>query len=229
MTPVWDAMRTARRKGKKRKRRQSKRGERRGEASSSAISEAASLSVSSLPAVDGTVEDLMWGEEEKEEEDEEEAPSWNRALAGPEAVSFACIRIASGLLSQPNDVEFHRIATVFYRYSIQHLLCKTLSSVSSSSSDKGAGCSTDFLTLDSVRFLSAANDRDNDQRIASIVSSAESEAGQSVVRDLVLSFLLPPEVVGVRRVLVIDRATSTRATLDYSKSFRKRTSWRCKA
>ena len=50
-----------------------------------------------------------------------------------------------------------------------------------------------------------------------------------MVRDLVLSFLLPPEVVGVRRVLVIDRATSTRATLDYSKSFRKRTSWRCKA
>ena len=54
-----------------------------------------------------------------------------------------------------------------------------------------------------------------EKRLLAIVQAAESEAGQSILRDMVLSFLLPPSVVGVRRGLLLSRAASTHAGIDH--------------
>ena len=47
------------------------------------------------------------------------------------------------------------------------------------------------------------------------MQAAESEAGQNILRDFVLSFLLPPAMVGVRRGLLMSRAASTNAGIDH--------------
>ena len=53
------------------------------------------------------------------------------------------------------------------------------------------------------------------KRLLAIVQAAESEAGQSILRDMVLSFLLPSSVIGVRRGLLLSRAASTHAGIDH--------------
>lgn len=54
-----------------------------------------------------------------------------------------------------------------------------------------------------------------EKRLLAIVQAAESEAGQSILRDMVLSFLLPSSVIGVRRGLLLSRAASTHAGIDH--------------
>ena len=68
----------------------------------------------------------------------------------------------------------------------------------------------DFLTLDVVSVLGEANGRD--ERLTSIVDAGDSEAGQMLLRDFIMSFALPANVVGVRRVPLLSRAASTTAT-----------------
>lgn len=73
----------------------------------------------------------------------------------------------------------------------------------------------DFLTLGTIGFLSKANDNKSD-KLASIASVAESEAGQTVLRDVILSFTLPRHVVGVRRTCLLTREANAKATAEYS-------------
>jgi hypothetical protein len=72
----------------------------------------------------------------------------------------------------------------------------------------------DFMTLSTQRIRSlTAKDREN--ALSSVISAAESESGQSVLRDLVMSFLLPRKVVGQRRTLLLSRETSARASKEF--------------
>mgnify|MGYP006075205619 CR=1 FL=1 len=50
--------------------------------------------------------------------------------------------------------------------------------------------------------------QENTQAIESIIAAADSEAGQVVLRDMMLSFTLPMTLVGVRRTLPLARETS---------------------
>ena len=54
-----------------------------------------------------------------------------------------------------------------------------------------------------------------EKKLLAIAQAAESEMGQSILRDLVLSFLLPASIIGVRRGLLLSRAASTEAGVDY--------------
>ena len=54
-----------------------------------------------------------------------------------------------------------------------------------------------------------------EKKLLAIAQAAESEMGQSILRDLVLSFLLPASIIGVRRGLLLSRATSTAAGVDW--------------
>jgi len=54
-----------------------------------------------------------------------------------------------------------------------------------------------------------------EKKLLAIAQAAESEMGQSILRDLVLSFLLPASVIGVRRGLLLSRAASTEAGVDH--------------
>ena len=53
------------------------------------------------------------------------------------------------------------------------------------------------------------------EKLLSIVQAGESEAGQSIIRDMLLSFLLPRSHAGVRRTLLLTRAATTSAGVDY--------------
>ena len=70
----------------------------------------------------------------------------------------------------------------------------------------------DFVTLNSRNAGARCHGASNPLLI---VSAAESESGQSVLRDLFLSFLLPKKVVGKRRTLLMSRETATQATKEY--------------
>lgn len=59
------------------------------------------------------------------------------------------------------------------------------------------------------------------KRLLAIVQAAESEAGQSILRDFMLSFLLPASMVGVRRGLLMSRAASTNAGIDHPKAVQR--------
>jgi hypothetical protein len=54
------------------------------------------------------------------------------------------------------------------------------------------------------------------QHLENIVSAAESESGQVYFRELLSSFMLPRNVVGVRRTLMMSRATNEVASLKHA-------------
>jgi hypothetical protein len=54
------------------------------------------------------------------------------------------------------------------------------------------------------------------EAMEAIVDSAESEMGQALLRDLILSFKLPRSVVGVRPTLLLTREANALATRDHS-------------
>ena len=72
--------------------------------------------------------------------------------------------------------------------------------------------SADFVTLGTKRGDESVS---RAKRLLAITQAGESEAGQSILRDMVLSWLLPPRLVGVRRGLLLSRATSTAAGVDW--------------
>ena len=74
--------------------------------------------------------------------------------------------------------------------------------------------SAEFLTLDTIGFLSDANET-RDERLDALADVAESEAGQQVLRDLILSFSLPTSVVGIRRTVLLTREAQAAATQEH--------------
>ena len=76
---------------------------------------------------------------------------------------------------------------------------------------------TQFLSLslhglnDGIRNAIGAED----PRVATVVAAADSEAGQIVLRDLYLSFVLPIGFLGVRRGLLIPREVAHLATAEH--------------
>lgn len=73
----------------------------------------------------------------------------------------------------------------------------------------------DFVSLALAKPMAEMKGDERIKRLKALSIAAESEAGQSIVRDLLLSFLLPASHVGVRQTLVLTRASSTRAGVDY--------------
>lgn len=74
----------------------------------------------------------------------------------------------------------------------------------------------DFLTLSAASVLVAANDKDTQrEKLAAIADIAESEAGQAVLRDLILSFTLPREVLETRKTCLLTRECNNRATKEF--------------
>jgi hypothetical protein len=60
------------------------------------------------------------------------------------------------------------------------------------------------------------NDAMRQKQLLNIVSAAESETGQVYFREIMSSFNLPRNVVGVRRTLMLSRATNEEAALKHS-------------
>lgn len=141
-----------------------------------------------------------------------EAPSssWAAVLHSDAAVSRASLKAASLIKDKGAMNTMWTLASTFFRTS-----CSAMQSSLLSGNPMEEEASDNFLTLDAAAFMSEAN-LDEEEKLVSIVDAAESEAGQAVFRDLILSFRLPKAVVGVRRTLLLGRETNRIATQNFT-------------
>jgi len=154
------------------------------------------------------------GEEEGGEEDEEGAPTggeddegdWARALrltaadVARMALTVGAAQIATTGSEDGNDDD--ELALLYFRSEAARMATRLLM----------PSPSADFVTLGTKRGDESVS---RAKRLLAITQAGESEAGQSILRDMVLSWLLPPRLVGVRRGLLLSRATSTAAGVDW--------------
>lgn len=121
-------------------------------------------------------------------------------------VAQALLSLAIANLSTADETSMARDGERFFRHSASEM---------ASLKFKEFG-EDNFLSLSASRFCTPASVDSSDPGLLNIVNAAESEAGQSVLRDLMLSFTLPADVVGTRRALLLSRASSSSATLLHS-------------
>tara|TARA_Y100000817_G_scaffold297684_1_gene274215 strand:- start:1584 stop:2906 length:1323 start_codon:yes stop_codon:yes gene_type:complete len=103
-----------------------------------------------------------------------------------------------------------KMAASFFQCSSQTMQHQMLQRAAAAPDASSEG----FLTLETVGFLKQANEQ-RLERLAAIANIAESEAGQQVMRDMILSFTLPNRVVGVRRTALIKGTVQQEATANY--------------
>lgn len=142
--------------------------------------------------------------------DDAHASSWGQLMRSDISVSRAALREARYVGESHPMETLAKLANVFFRCSSSAMVSSMMATATAT-----GGNSSSFLTLDTVGMMNDANNLHGD-KLASIVDSAESEAGQAVFRDLILSFKLPQHVVGVRRVLMLSREANASATKDYT-------------
>ena len=151
---------------------------------------------------------------------EGEAPAPLTDSAG--AVTMALLRYVAHTLRDRASTEHARLADMFFRTSAACMAQNLLL----------AHGANDFVSLRAA----ADNPVPREKRLLGIAQAGESEAGQSVrpfyfeplfslephrvplqvLRDILLSFLLPGGTVGVRRNLLLSRAASTAAGVDHA-------------
>lgn len=140
------------------------------------------------------------------------ADGWTAALRTPGSLCQSCLTTAARRSHELNMAELANMGALFFRTSARAMASALFDQVGRPSSDGEA-----FLTLDTVGFMAAANNS-LDERLLSIVDSAESEAGQTALRDIILSFKLPRSVVGVRRTCLLGRESNKIATEKHSQT-----------
>ena len=146
-------------------------------------------------------------EAEAKERAEAEAryEAWRRRPR-PSSSTVALVALSAGTAEVAKDSEEHLpwLMSTFFRAS----QAKLAESMVLPEGD------VDFSTLG---FVSTArmSEEDREKALLGICECAESEAGQSIVRDLLLSFILPTDVVGVRRTLILPREASTHAGVHF--------------
>lgn len=133
--------------------------------------------------------------------------SWAAVLRiTPASVCRACVAEAPKLGSSSLG-RLAQLAHTFFRCSAFTLQYSMLESQQPKDDS-----SRSFLTLGMAGVMMAANDDLREAKLQAIVDSAESEAGQQTMRDIILSFTLPQGVVGVRRTPLLGREANRIAT-----------------
>ena len=140
----------------------------------------------------------------------EPSSSWESVLKSDAAVSRASLKAAMLVKDKGAMATMWMLASTFFITSCGAMQASLLSGYVGEEEE-----SDNFLTLDAAAFMSEAN-VDEEEKLLSIVDAAESEAGQAVFRDLILSFRLPKAVVGVRRTLLLSRDANRIATQQYT-------------
>jgi len=135
--------------------------------------------------------------------------SWARVLRDPGAL---CVSLVAAARQRGAEATLPRLASqgaLFFRASSSAMAARLLD-------QEGPPVDgNSFLTLDAVSFVNQANGL-RGERLSGIADCAESEAGQTVLRDIILSFKLPRAVVGVRRTCLLSRESNAIATERYS-------------
>jgi len=134
---------------------------------------------------------------------------WGRVLQpSPDMICRACVQEGARLGQNASLPQVITLASQFFRCSTLLLQYNMLND-----------CPEDeksFLSLGSVNFMMRVNDDMKREKLAAVADAAESEAGQQVLRDIILSFTLPQSVVGVRRTPLLGREPNRIATEQYT-------------
>lgn len=158
---------------------------------------------------------------------EEELDGLKKTIADYNAFTLACDRsdyvphhVAAGamlrLWSTPDGVEptaiaRHAAQRFFRATSAAMFLQKILEAADEDEEEDDAM----FCSLSVGAVLEEANPELKEKKLQSIVDGADSEVGQQVLRDLILSFLLPRELLGARKTLLLPREASKRAGVEH--------------
>jgi hypothetical protein len=100
------------------------------------------------------------------------------------------------------------IPVTFFRAASTQLMEDLLSHAAGS---QGDNC-REFVSLEKSSFINSP-ETPHLERILTLVGIAESEAGQSLLRDTILSITLPRKVVGCRGTYLLHRTTNKAATI----------------
>ena len=155
---------------------------------------------------DGNAEMEEEEDEELDEEDRREQASWEIAtrLSTGEVARHA-LTLGVSCLDDDASTAIDKLMPFFFRAAG----CNMADSMLMPTGDN------DFVSLSMAKPMAELKGEERAKRLKALSIAAESEAGQSVVRDMLLSFLLPASHVGVRRTLLLTRASSTHAGVDY--------------
>lgn len=130
----------------------------------------------------------------------------------PTTARLAVAHRARALLSRTADIyTLRRDAELYCMHVRTCVLCENVTH-----NDE-----TDFLSLGAITTSTIANavangnDAEPDEFVRAALSAGESELGQTILRDLVISFTIPAEVLGVRSTLLIPRATASLVVESY--------------
>ena len=135
----------------------------------------------------------------------EDSSGWTRVIAQPGNLANSSVRSAGAMLATAMNDDFEqikRLSRLFAESTIEQMAVGMLKS------------DDDFLTL-STRRLNQLSEKDRADAVSAVIGAAESEAGQCVLRDLVMSFLLPRSVIGKRRTLLLPREVSDHSSRQY--------------
>ena len=159
--------------------------------------------------------------------DEEEIEGLRKTLRGYDAFTLVAERedyvphhVAAGamlrLWSTPDAVP----PTAIARHAAQRFFRATssaifLSKILEAGAEEDEEDDSMFCSLSVGAMLEEANPEMKEKRLQGIVDGADSEVGQQVLRDLILSFLLPRELLGARKTLLLPREASKRAGVEH--------------
>ena len=159
--------------------------------------------------------------------DEEEIEGLRKTLRGYDTFTLVAERedyvphhVAAGamlrLWSTPDAVP----PTAIARHAAQRFFRATssaifLSKILEAGAEEDEEDDSMFCSLSVGAMLEEANPEMKEKRLQGIVDGADSEVGQQVLRDLILSFLLPRELLGARKTLLLPREASKRAGVEH--------------
>jgi hypothetical protein len=147
--------------------------------------------------------------------DGDESSSWGATLRHPGTLCQACLQTTAARSHQMTLGELANMGALFFRQSSQAFVASLLGTIAPR--EEAAPTSNSFLTLGALDLVAMANNN-QEENLQSVADCGDSEAGQTVLRDLILSFKLPRSVVGVRRTSLLTREANKEATTNYSKT-----------
>lgn len=134
-------------------------------------------------------------------EEADAAEQWARVLTVSSGeLTLSVLQFVSHSIGKSDATDHETLADLFFRNSAACMAHRMLLK----------GGDGDFVSLRAT----ASNPIPREKRLLALAQAGESEAGQQILRDLLLSFLLPSSIVGVRRTLLMSRAASTAAGVD---------------
>jgi hypothetical protein len=147
------------------------------------------------------------GRAEQDEQGGQAQPSWEPIVrVRPGELARHALRIGAECLNDESCAALDALAPVFFRNTVANISETLLMK-------DGEGVDHQSLSVNAM--MAGLSLEQRDKKLLALAQAGESEAGQQIVRDLVLSFLLPSGHVGVRRTLLLSRAASTQAGIDH--------------